>query len=96
MFRQNKIYRDQNYIIIEKTGEVEPYEMAIGKTVYTKREISEGVFAFTISESGVDRLASGRINILVSEVSEGNWSKDGEMVYTEATLTEFLRGNTGF
>lgn len=96
MFTENKIYRDQNYIIVERAGEVEPNEMAIGKTVYTKRQISDRVFAFTVSESGVDSLASGRINILVSEVSEGNWSSDADEPYTEETLTDFLRGNTGF
>ena len=94
MFTENKIYRSGNYIILEAIGETVPFEYAISKTVYTRQETPTDVFI--IAESGVDRTASGRKQILLSDVIAGAWKDEGGTAYDETTLTTFFRENTGF
>lgn len=88
----NSIYRSDNYIIVEKDGNV--YEYAIIYTGYT-RNTEGGTDKFEIIESATSARLSGRSQILVSEIDAGEWldSPTGDP-FTTATLTTFLRQNT--
>ena len=88
----NRIFTSGNYLIIEEDGT--PYEYAAAKTVYTRRLNPDDTF--TIVENGVDRTAGGRKNIATQDVIDGVWfEEDGLTPFTVATLTTFLRNNTG-
>lgn len=89
----NKIFIDGNYLIIEEGGT--QYEYAANKTVYTRR--LNPTDTFTIVENGVDRTAAGRKNIPAADITSGLWfEEDGTTRFTIASLTTFLRNNTGF
>ena len=79
-----KIYISGNYIIAEQSGLTTEY--AMGKSVYTKRDNT-----FRILE----QLDKGELVISVADAV--NWYDEaGTAAFTESTLEEFFRTNTGF
>jgi hypothetical protein len=82
----SKLYTDGNYIVAEDTrdGGVVNNLKTLG-SVYFKTNAPD---AYSISSE------TGSIDIEVSDI--GNWTDEsGAVAFTEATLVEFLRLNTG-
>ena len=80
-----QIFKSGNYVIaIDANGYQR--EFPIGKTVYSERDGN-----FTITEGEIE---GQEIDIKVEDAS--NWTNDEATPYTEATLRQFLRDNTGF
>jgi hypothetical protein len=101
----NKIYLSANYIIVERQEGDDPAiltEFAIAHTVYTRRfngQFPAPIDQFQIVEGGISPKANGRVVIPVSELDPdtGVWfDETGLIRFTDATLTTFLRENTGF
>lgn len=86
-----KIYRDQNYIIIEADGSIIaiPASSSLYSHTITGEDRQEAAFLIR----GINRL---QYTILEAEVDSGDWENDSAIVYTSATLIDFLRGNTGY
>lgn len=86
-----KIFRDQNYIVIDDGSTpiiVLPATSSIYSHVIAGEDREEA--AFLISGNGI------RFTIFESEINSGDWQDDAANVYTIATLTSFLRINTGY
>ena len=82
-----KLYKSSNYIIADN-GIGSIFEFAIGKSVYT---LKDGMYSI-VEQSGV---GIGKIIIPIAEI--GDWFNElGDTAFTEQTLVEFLRQNTGF
>lgn len=79
----NKLYTVGNYIIAIIGANT--FEYARSKSIYTKEGNS-----YEIREA----LDNGVLNIAISDI--GNWyDESGTIAFTESTLVEFLRSNTG-
>ena len=82
----NQLYLSANYILVLKDAETIPLEYPCGKSVYSETEDN-----ITIFEDG-----RGTLIIPKSGIDAGEWENELAVVYTQATLLTFLRGNTGF
>lgn len=86
-----KIFRDQNYIIIDADGQLLafPATSSIYSHVITGEDRQEAAFLIR----GIDRL---QYTILESEVISGDWVDDLGSAYDVNSLTLFFRTNTGY
>lgn len=86
-----KIYRDQNYIIIEANGQILaiPASVSLYANIVTGTDSQEAAFLI----SGINSI---RYVITEAEIIAGDWVDDLANVYSVASLTTFLRGNTGY
>ena len=87
----HKIYRDNNYLIVEYGGEL--YNFSIINTIYS-RYTDGGVDRIEIVEGVVFGNSPKRFVIIVTDVVAGDWEDNLAVVYTLATLTAFFRENT--
>lgn len=85
-----KIYRDNNYIVLEVDGEiiVFPATSSIYSHVITGTERQEA--ALSIRGVNVSYV------ITEAEITAGDWEDNGAVVWTVPTLITFLRTNTGY
>lgn len=85
-----KIYRDQNYIIIEADGQILalPATRSIYAHVIAGEDRQEA--AFSINAIGINFI------IQESDISAGNWEDDASNPYSLASMEIFLRTNTGY
>jgi hypothetical protein len=85
-----KIYRDQNYIIIEADGQILalPATQSIYSHVITGEDRQEA--ALFIRGNG------GSYIIIESDIIAGNWEDDASNAYSVASMIIFLRTNTGY
>ena len=87
----HKIYIDNNYLIVEYGGEL--YNFSIINTIYS-RYTDGGVDRIEIVEGVVFGNSPKRFVIIATDVVAGDWEDNLAVVYTLATLTQFLRINT--
>jgi hypothetical protein len=86
-----KIYRDQNYIIIEADGGIIaiPASSSLYSNIITGTDRQEAAFQI----SGINSI---RYVIIDSEIIAGDWVDDNSIAYDINTFTAFVRGNTGY
>tara|TARA_R110000772_G_scaffold51709_3_gene118587 strand:+ start:621 stop:890 length:270 start_codon:yes stop_codon:yes gene_type:complete len=87
-----KIYRDQNYIVIEANGQISafPASLTIYSNIISGNNDQQDA-AFLISS--IDRI---RFVIIEAEVIKGDWQDDRGTIYDIKTIVQFLRINTGY
>lgn len=85
-----KIYRDNNYVIIEADGVILalPATQSIYSHVITGEDRQEA--ALSIRSGLIDYV------IIESDISAGNWEDDAAVLWTIPNLIDFLRINTGY
>lgn len=81
-----KLYKSGNYIIFEDNG-VAKGEYPLNQSVYSV--IPDG---YVIKEA----IDQGRLTINSLDIINGLWVDENNVAFTDATLVEFLRTNTGF
>jgi len=88
----DKIFRDNNYLIIESGGT--RYNLTVLNTVYNRYLDGDGRDVIQIFQNAPLNSGAKQVIIDVVDVTGGNWENDLAVIYTVPSLEAFLRLNT--